>query len=135
MENIEDKMELEQITTEDVRDAICELLYENMADDIKVLKITDISSLADYFIIATAKSPNHLRSLANEIQEVLAYNGLKANHIEGLKGLKWVLMDYTDVVVHIFLPQARDYYGLESYWADAPLYKYDPENDKPSEEE
>jgi len=115
-------------TIKDLALAICDLIYEKKGDDIVVLDISSKSDLADYFVIASAKSPMHLRALANELKEILHDSGLKPKHIEGLNGLKWILIDYGDIIVHLFLPQARDYYGLEEYWSDAPKIAFNKED-------
>ncbi len=111
---------MEKVTGLDIAEAIAELIYEKSGDNIRLLDVGEKTGFTDYFVVASAKSPPHLKALADDIRSNLSYNGLKSSHIEGLKGLKWVLMDYEDVIVHLFLPQAREYYGLEEYWADAP---------------
>jgi len=98
---------------------VAELIFENKGDNIRLIDVSEQTAFTDYFLIASAKSPPHLKALATDIRDNLSYNGLKASHIEGLSGLKWVLLDYDDVIVHLFLPQAREYYALEEYWADA----------------
>jgi ribosome-associated protein len=99
---------------------ISDILYDFKADDVAYLEIYKQSDLTDFFVVASAQSPPHLKALANEVLDTLADNGLRPKHIDGMQGLKWVAIDYTDVIVHLFLPNSREYYGLETYWADAP---------------
>ena len=116
---------LDVISGRDIADAVADLIFENKGDNIRLIDVSEQTSFTDYFLIASAKSPLHLKALAEDIRVNLRYNGVKTNHIEGLKGLKWVLLDYSDVVIHLFLPQAREYYALEEYWADAPEIELD----------
>jgi len=117
-----DPVDLEQ--SKRVAEFIAEYLYEKKGEDIVIMDIHGLSSIADYFVIVSAQSPLHVKALTNDLDGVMRDNSLKARHIEGLKGLQWVLIDYSYVVVHIFLPQSREYYGLESYWADAKVIRY-----------
>ena len=77
-----------------------------------------IRDVADYFVICTANSNTHVRSLADEVEYQLEEAGIKADHIEG-RATGWVLLEYRGVVVHIFLEEARNYYNLERLWEDA----------------
>ena len=100
---------------------ICaEVIYRQKGEEIVLLNIAELSDVADYFVIATATSPVHIKAIANEIEHSLRKAGVRVHHIEGLSALKWVVLDYLDVIVHIFLPQTREFYSLEDYWADAP---------------
>lgn len=94
------------------------LLDEKKAEHISVIKIDDISSLADYFVIATGRGSTHVRSLADEVEEKLKQQGVEPVRIEGYRSDNWVLMDYQSVVVHVFTGEARDFYDLDRLWAD-----------------
>lgn len=94
------------------------LLDEKKAENISVIKIDDISSLADYFVIANGRSSTHVRSLSDELEEKLKLMGVMPMRIEGYRSDNWVLMDYGNVVVHIFTQEARDFYDLDRLWAD-----------------
>ena len=86
--------------------------------DIKALEITEISSVADYFLLATGTSSTHIRALADEVDEELSKLGVQPDHIEG-KTTGWILLDYKSVVVHIFTQSERELFNLEKLWGDA----------------
>lgn len=95
--------------------------------NIKVLNINEISPLADYFIIATGSNPNQLHAICDEIQAVLAKEKIYAKQIEGYDKANWILMDFSDIIIHLFMPEARDYYNLERIWRDAKEEKFSEE--------
>lgn len=86
--------------------------------DIKLIKIRDISSIADYFVIATGTSNTHVKALADEVEFKLDQEGISVSHIEGYRSDSWILLDYVDVIVHVFSEEAREYYDLERLWQD-----------------
>ena len=86
--------------------------------DIKIIKIADISSIADYFVIAAGSSTTHVKSLADNVEFRLDNEGISVSHIEGYHSDSWILLDYVDVVVHVFSEEAREYYDLERLWQD-----------------
>lgn len=94
------------------------LLDEKKAQQIHVIKIEDISSLADYFVIVTGGNSTHVRSLADELEEKLKEQGVAPARVEGYRSNSWILLDYTSVVIHIFTQEARDFYDLDRLWAD-----------------
>ncbi len=96
-------------------------LCERKGEDIKVIKIKDISSIADYFVIATGSSNTHVRSLADNVEFRLDHEGIGVSHIEGYRSDSWILLDYVDVIVHVFSEEAREYYSLERLWQDGEL--------------
>lgn len=81
-------------------------------------KITDLTILADYFVIANGTSTTHTKTLAEEVEYQLSQNGVEPNRTEGYNGSSWVILDYGDIVVHVFYKETRDYYQLERLWAD-----------------
>lgn len=85
---------------------------------INVIKIEDISSLADYFVIANGTSSTHVRALADELEEKLKTEGVSPTRVEGYRSNSWVLLDYSHVVVHVFTGEAREFYDLDRLWAD-----------------
>ena len=93
-------------------------LCERKGADIKVIKIRDISSIADYFVIATGSSNTHVKSLADNVEFRLDNAGIGVSHIEGYRSDSWILLDYVDVIVHVFSEEAREYYSLERLWQD-----------------
>ncbi len=96
------------------------VLDEKKAKDIMILNIKKISFIADYFIISTAQSPSHLKTLSNTIVKKVKENDIKRNlNYEGSHYTGWVLLDCGDVVIHIFSEEKRDYYHLEYIWQEA----------------
>jgi len=101
------------------------LALEKKAHDILVLDLRKLTSAADSFVICSADSETQVRAIADHLVEKLAEDGAKAWHVEGLEGRRWVLLDYVDVVVHVFYSQTRDFYSLETLWGDAPATRVD----------
>ncbi|HKJ91948.1 MAG TPA: ribosome silencing factor [Longimicrobiales bacterium] len=96
------------------------LAQERKGRDIMVLDLRGISSATDYFLIVSGTSDMHVRSVAEHIMEELKKGHVRPDHVEGLRGGRWVLLDYIDFVVHVFHPAAREFYQLERLWGDAP---------------
>ena len=86
--------------------------------DIQVIKIRDISVLADYMVIATGNSSTHVKALADEVEYRLDEAGVSVSHIEGYRSNSWILLDYVDVIVHVFSGEAREFYDLDRLWQD-----------------
>jgi ribosome-associated protein len=84
-----------------------------------VLDLRPISDAADYFVIATGISDVHVRTLAESVQEAIERSGRRPHHVEGVAAGRWALLDFVDVVVHVFHPTLRAYYQLERLWGDA----------------
>ncbi|MBR6552134.1 MAG: ribosome silencing factor [Clostridia bacterium] len=97
---------------------IVKTLDDKLARDIEVIKTEEVTIVADYFIIATANSNTHVRALADEVEYQLEREGIHPDHVEG-RATGWVLMQFSGVVVHIFLEDSRQYYNLERLWDDA----------------
>lgn len=97
---------------------IVKVLDENKGMDIEALEITDLSSVADYFVIVTGTSSTHVRALTEDVEDGLSQLGVEPDHIEG-KATGWILMDYGTVIVHIFTADMREHFNLEHLWADA----------------
>lgn len=85
-----------------------------------VLDLRKISNFCDYFVILTGTSKTHIKSIADGINEGLRKEGIRINHAEGYEYSKWIILDYSSVIVHIFDEQTRNFYDLEHLWADAP---------------
>ena len=96
-------------------------LDDKLAIDIRVLDISKISTLADYFVIASGSNPNQLKAMADSVDENLYKAGYILKHTEGMQNhsRSWVLMDYGDIVVHLFNKEDREFYDLERIWGDA----------------
>ncbi len=95
------------------------LLDAGKAENVIVLAVQGLTLIADYFVIASAGNQRHVRALADQVLEGLEVVR-KPRHIEGYEGGLWVLLDYGDVVVHVFRETERTFYGLERLWGDAP---------------
>ena len=89
------------------------------AKDITLLRTSDVTILADYFVICTANSTTHLKTLSDKVEEVLKENGEPHQRREGDRSSGWVLLDFACVIVHLFLRESRDFYTLERLWSDA----------------
>ena len=96
---------------------IVKVLDNKKAEEIKVIKISELTVMSDYFIIANGTSNTHVRALAEEVEAELSEAGVEPRNIEG-RSTGWILLDYNDVVVHVFTPRDRDYYNLERLWQD-----------------
>ncbi len=97
------------------------LIFNKKGYDVKVMDLQEVTTIADYFIICSADSDTQVKAIADEIDKTLRKEGIKCYHREGYEVLRWVLLDYFDVVVHIFHKEAREFYNLEKLWGDAPL--------------
>ena len=101
--------------------ASIEHLQSYKGEDVVVIDLREIADFVDYFIICTGTSDVHVRALADAVIEGLKAEGQRPRQVEGYDTRKWVLIDFIDVVVHIFQPEARMFYGLERLWGDAPM--------------
>ncbi|MBU2491140.1 MAG: ribosome silencing factor [Bacteroidetes bacterium] len=99
---------------------IVELILSKKGYNIKVMDLSKVSGIADKFIICSADSDTQVKAIADEVEDKLKEEGIRNFHKEGYQTLRWVIIDYFDVVVHIFKNEARTYYNLEKFWADAP---------------
>ena len=86
--------------------------------NIQVIRISDISVLADYMVIATGNSSTHVKALADEVEYRLDEAGVSVSHIEGYRSNSWILLDYVDVIVHVVSEEAREFYDLDRLWQD-----------------
>ena len=98
--------------------AIYKSLDEHKANNIKILDISAISIMADSFVIASAGNINHVHALCDYLEEDMRRAGVHYDHIEGYDTANWVLMDYGDIIVHIFDDTSREFYDLEHIWRD-----------------
>ena len=94
-------------------------LDDKQGSDIRLLKTTDLTVLADYFIICTANSTSHVRTLYDEVDKRLSMEDMPPVRREGNRSSSWLLLDFGSVIVHIFQKDAREFYNLERLWADA----------------
>ena len=123
MEN--DSLEIAQLAAE--------AALSRRAIDVTILDIRQVASFADYFVICTGTSDRHVEGVTEVIMEKLEEHGFELWHKEGERNSGWLLLDYVDVVVHVFSKESREFYNLERLWADAQLV--DVPEDVPVEEE
>ena len=107
--------------TKKIAKIISELMLDKKAYDIKIIYVNKLTSLTDIFIICTSDSPPQSRAITNHIKDELVKYNLKPWHIEGYQHLKWILIDYVNIVVHIFDKESRKFYNFERLWADAKI--------------
>ncbi|MDD5427324.1 MAG: ribosome silencing factor [candidate division Zixibacteria bacterium] len=89
--------------------------------DVKILKLKSLSSVCDYFVIASGEADVQVKAIAEAIDKGLRDIGIKPYHCEGEKEGRWILLDYIDVVIHVFYEPTRQFYALEKLWGDAPM--------------
>jgi ribosome-associated protein len=111
------------ISPERLAEQIGEIALDKKAEDVVIIDIREVSSIADYFVVASGSSEIHIKSITDEIVTKLKAKGMPVWHVEGGSGSRWILLDYVDVVVHIFHPESRSFYQLEKLWGDAPSRK------------
>ena len=109
-------MNSKQLTTK-----ITDFIFSKKGYDVKVLDLRNLTTMTDYFIICSADSDTQVKAIADEVDGGLREEGIKSWHKEGYKALPWVLLDFVDVIVHVFKKDARDFYNLEKLWGDAPV--------------
>jgi ribosome-associated protein len=110
------------LETQQLAQRIAELCFNKKGYDVKIIDLKSVALFADYFVLCSADSDVQVKAIADEIDEKLKEQGIRCWHKEGYKALQWVLLDYVDIVVHIFKKEARDYYNLERLWSDAPSW-------------
>ena len=99
---------------------IAEIAADKKAIDIRVLDVREIVGYTDYFVICSGNTERQTKAIHDGIHEELKREGERPRKVEGERQARWILMDYLDCVVHIFTPDARDYYRLEQLWGEAP---------------
>jgi ribosome-associated protein len=101
-------------------------IADKKGQDIILLEVGDLFIITEVFVIGTGTSRPHVQSLAEQVEKNLTLHGRKPLRDEGLPEAEWVLLDYGDVMVHLFQPHARSYYDLERLWRDAPVIEWTP---------
>ena len=96
-----------------------DLMLEKKAMGITIMDVRDLTTVTDFFVLCTGESDVQIKAIVDHVHESLRVENTRPYHIEGYDQLSWVLIDYVDVVAHVFLPKIREYYGLERLWADA----------------
>jgi len=106
------------VTQEELIKAAVKILDGKKAEDIRVIEIRDLTIIADYFIIADGTSVTQTRALADELEFRIKEMGREPRQVQGNNGSNWIILDYSDVVIHIFYKETRDFYNLERLWSD-----------------
>ncbi len=107
------------MTIEQIWQTAVHMLDKHKAEDIKVLEVSNITSIADYFLLASGGSANQVKSLSDYVEEELAKGGKQPIRTEGYASGNWITLDYGDVLVHVFRRETREFYDLERLWVDA----------------
>ena len=113
------------MTIEEMSQAVCKAASDKKARDIVVMDMRELSASTDYFVVCSANTATQVRAIADSIEEQLQEAGVDFFHKEGYREGEWVLLDYGDVVAHVFMQEAREYYALEQLWGDAKLSVYE----------
>lgn len=103
-----------------------ELLFDRKAEEVTLLDLREIAGATDYFIIASGRSDTHVSSIADHMVDEMKKDSVRPYGVEGMRGGRWVLVDYVDFVVHVFHPAAREFYQLERLWGDVPVRELVP---------
>ena len=109
-----------QASSRDKAIRIASLASDKKASGLVIMEMKDLTSYADYFVICTAESSTQIKAISDNIVENMQKEGQRPLSVEGLSQSKWVLLDYADVIAHIFDPDTRLFYDLEKLWLDAP---------------
>lgn len=97
---------------------IVKVLDNKKAEDIQVIKVNDLTIIADYFVITSTTSSTHVKALVDEVEFQLKEKGVEPRKLEGYQYANWIIMDYGDVIVHVFHEETRKFYTLERLWSD-----------------
>jgi ribosome-associated protein len=106
------------MTEQEKLELIVKTLDSKRGEDIQVLRIADLTILADYFVIVNGTSNTHARTLADEAEFVLSQKGIEPERREADTGNTWIILDYGDIIVHVFYKETRHFYKLEGLWED-----------------
>lgn len=112
---------MSNVVDKDLINVVYKALDDKKGNDIKVLDISKISVMADYFVIASGSNKNQVQALADNVEEEMLKLGIHARQVEGYPSGNWILMDYDDFIVHVFNQDDRLFYDLERIWKDGEL--------------
>jgi ribosome-associated protein len=113
------------VSSEELARRVAEIADEKQAADIVALDMRGLVSYTDFLVICTARNERQAKGIHDEVYANLKADGLLPDHVEGAREARWVLMDYLDCVLHVFVPDERDYYRLETLWGEAPRLQLD----------
>ena len=124
------------MTSTELAHHIADIALDKKALDVIILDLSSLDAVTDYFVVCTGEVELQVKAITDYIYDSLLAEKIKPFHREGYDNLQWVLLDYIDVVVHVFLPERRQFYSLETLWIDAPVIELTDENtseDNPDE--
>ncbi len=113
------------LTSKEIARIAYDALDEKLGKDLRIIKIDEISVIADYLIIANGGNSSHITALSDNVDMKMTENGIENKRVEGDRNSTWILMDYGDVIVHIFSPEDRLFYDLERIWRDGATIERD----------
>jgi len=119
-------MQLFSISTEMANKAVS-ILKDKKAKDIKLMDIHEISAISDYFVIATGNSTIQVQAMSDELEEKMNLAGYEMHHKEGFRNGRWILLDFNNIIIHLFHDEERQFYNLERLWVDAKTILVDNE--------
>jgi len=108
-----------ELSSRDLASRSADLMLDKKAKEVIIMDLRGLTSITDFFVMGTGESDMQVKAIVDHLNEKMRSEDTKPFHIEGYDKLSWVLIDYIDVVAHVFLPETRDYYRLERLWADA----------------
>lgn len=123
----------DKVSAIDLAQKIAVIADNKKSENIKILKMDNVSALTDYMVIITGQNERHLKAIADDIEVLVKQEfNIFCRHIEKPQTANWIVLDYLDVIAHIFIPESREFYNLERIWADAeqidPILEPKPEN-------
>ena len=119
--------------SDSILDTLAEAMLDRHGFKVVALDMSDVPLTMEAFLVATAENRIQARAVADSVLETASRNGFRKHHIEGYDEGSWILIDYIDLVVHIFLPETREYYNLEMLWSDVPSIEYNDTEDLPDD--
>ena len=106
------------LTSQELAKNAVQILDNKKAEDIMAIKVRDLTIVSDYFVIASGTSTTQVKALADDVEFQLEQQGIRPQRVEGYQAGEWIILDYLDVVVHVFYKATREFYALERLWAD-----------------
>lgn len=119
------KERINLLTSKETVKLIIDALEDKKAENIQIIDISEVSSVADYFIITNGTNKSQVQALADNVGEKLDREGIHVKQVEGYSNANWILLDYTDIVIHVFDRESRGFYDLERIWRDGKLISAD----------
>ena len=119
--------------SENILDTFVEAIHQRHGSRVLALDMSEEPLTMEAFLITTAENRIQARAIADNVEDTARKNGFRKHHIEGYDEGSWILMDYVDLVIHIFIPETREYYNLEMLWSDVPTIEYSDTEELPDD--